>query len=517
MGETLTEMASARLFRRTATAACAAYFGTRIHCLSDDPEPTVITNWSGTHDVSTRWYREPESIQELVQIVKAAHDQRRQIRPVGSALSPNGIGFSEEGMINMVQCDEVVKVDVEKQQVTVLAGARVSQVVAALRPHNLTLQNYASIAEQQVGGFIQVGAHGTGATVPPVDQTVVSFKLVTPARGMIELSSDQEPELFAMARVGLGALGVLAEVTLQCVPAHRLEEGVYTATAAEIRRDRETLLQNQHMRLMWIPHTDTVVVVCCNPTTSPVTPSSAQAGKALGALRLLLTERQPQLADLELCAMNFAQLRDELLAADPLDPHWVARVNRAEAEFWKGSTGSRVNWSDQVLGFECGGEQWVWENAFEVPEGTTVDIDFMEELLADIKKKNLPAPSPIEQRWTAGSSACMSTAPGSPKSLHSWVGVIMYLPTEEEAQRKAITSSFQDYCRNTTAPLLSKYKGKTHWAKLEKPRSAEELEKVRAKLCAVYPVEQFNKARKQLDPHNIMSNEMLNDFFGKPQ
>ena len=51
----------------------------------------------------------------------------------------------------------------------------------------------------------------------------------------------------------------------------------------------------------------------------------------------------------------------------------------------------------------------------------------------------------------------------------------MYLPTEEEAQRKAITSSFQDYCRNTTAPLLNKYKGKTHWAKLEKPRSAEEV------------------------------------------
>ena len=44
-----------------------------------------------------------------------------------------------------------------------------------------------------------------------------------------------------------------------------------------------------------------------------------------------------------------------------------------------------------------------------------------------------------------------------------------------------------------------------------------QLEEVRAKLCAVYPAEQFNKARKQLDPHNIMSNEMLNDFFGKPQ
>ena len=38
------------------------------------------------------------------------------------------------------------------------------------------------------------------------------------------------------------------------------------------------------------------------------------------------------MADLELCAMNFAQLRDQLLAADPLDAHWVARVNRAEVQ-----------------------------------------------------------------------------------------------------------------------------------------------------------------------------------------
>ena len=44
-----------------------------------------------------------------------------------------------------------------------------------------------------------------------------------------------------------------------------------------------------------------------------------------------------------------------------------------------------------------------------------------------------------------------------------------------------------------------------------------QLEQVRAKLCAVYPVELFNQARKQLDPHNIMSNDMLNDFFGEPQ
>lgn len=62
------------------------------------------------------------------------------------------------------------------------------QVVEALRPHGLTLQNFASIREQAIGGFIQVGAHGTGARIPPVDEQVVAMKLVTPARGTLVLS-----------------------------------------------------------------------------------------------------------------------------------------------------------------------------------------------------------------------------------------------------------------------------------------------------------------------------------------
>lgn len=62
------------------------------------------------------------------------------------------------------------------------------QVVEALRPHGLTLQNFASIREQAIGGFIQVGAHGTGASIPPVDEQVVAMKLVTPACGTLELS-----------------------------------------------------------------------------------------------------------------------------------------------------------------------------------------------------------------------------------------------------------------------------------------------------------------------------------------
>ena len=39
----------------------------------------------------------------------------------------------------------------------------------------------------------------------------------------------------------------------------------------------------------------------------------------------------------------------------------MARVNRAEAEYWRLSSGTRVGYSDEILGFDCGGEQLVLE------------------------------------------------------------------------------------------------------------------------------------------------------------
>lgn len=82
---------------------------------------------------------------------------------------------------------------------------------------------------------MQVSAHGTGASIPPVDEMVVSMKLITPAGGTLEISRREDPELFEMARVGLGALGVVSEVTLQLVPAHQLLEHTYIMSS-KVRR-----------------------------------------------------------------------------------------------------------------------------------------------------------------------------------------------------------------------------------------------------------------------------------------
>lgn len=119
----------------------------------------TVSNWSGTHEVQTRNFYQPETVEDLEKIVKEANEKRTKIRPVGSGLSPNGIGLSRGGMVNLGLLDKVLEVDKEKKRVRVQAGIRVQQLVDEIKDYGLTLQNFASIREQQIGGILQVLFH----------------------------------------------------------------------------------------------------------------------------------------------------------------------------------------------------------------------------------------------------------------------------------------------------------------------------------------------------------------------
>lgn len=101
-----------------------------------------IINLSGTHtvEVSTTNYHEPETQDELTQLVTTAYQTNSHIRPVGSALSPKGLSFDSLGMVCLSNLDRIIDVDTKNMTLTVEAGARVSTVLDALRPHGLTFQ-----------------------------------------------------------------------------------------------------------------------------------------------------------------------------------------------------------------------------------------------------------------------------------------------------------------------------------------------------------------------------------------
>lgn len=474
----------------------------KAECKERDPHSGVsyeteqlYTNWSGTHSCKPIRVYEPHSAQEVTRLLQYMYktENRERLRPIGTALSPNGLAFTNENQVSLAALD-YVHVDTKNRLVTVGAGARVSDVLKVLDREGLTLENFSSIQEQQIAGWTQVAAHGTGAQLPTVDDMIVRMQLATPTEGLLTLSKDQNPNLFAFAKVGLGSLGIVTELTLRCIPKHRLREHTYTVSVADIHKDHyERLQQYRHVRYMWLPHTNNVVAVVSNPidgivesttTSNKDTDPAAEMVKQWQSthkktstqlptqpLLSLYMKLKPDTPLTSIERFSFSELRDMLLAIAPLDVKHVRAVNAAEAEFWTLSTGTRVDDSINVLGFDCGGEQYVFE--FAIPIGsladeTGKDIELVKKILRKIEELGIAAPSPIEQRWTARSTSKLSPAHSdAPDDVFSWIGIIMYLPAgKSEAERTAIKKAFHEYVQSLQ-PLLAEYNARCHWAKLE--------------------------------------------------
>ncbi|KAH8057707.1 D-arabinono-1,4-lactone oxidase [Aureococcus anophagefferens] len=498
--------AARRLKARVPWASAAAALGASASCAladggdDDDDDVLEVVNWSATHSARPTAVYTPESVADVEALVAAHAARKARLRPCGSALSPNGLALSavlSDGgaMVNLGLLDDVVAVDAEARTVTVRCGAKVDQVLDALAPHGLTLENLASIASQQIGGFVGVGAHGTGASLPPVDEHVLELTVVTPGGGTVTLARGDG--LLESFLVGLGALGVAVEAKLRCVPKHLLRERVQVMTRNEVAAKHADLLRdNRHVRFMWIPFEDAVVVVSNNPTFDGVLgegqggPSPYTDDQKLAPLRALLEATRPGVPGA--ASMHSAELRDALLAIAPLDVGHVRAVNKAEAEFWRRSQGTDVADSSRKLNFECGGQQWVNECCF--PAGS------------------LSQPSGAD-RWTSGSrsllSPASSKAPLPDDAIFSWVGVIMYLPTDEPTQRAAITAAFDGYKKHCERSLWPAYGAVEHWAKIEEPADADAAATAVARLAAKFDTAKFAALRDVYDPDNILSTPLL--------
>lgn len=471
-----------------------------------------IYNWSKTHKCRPRNFITPESEQEIVHLLKQAHESGTKIRCMGSGLSPNGLGFSNDVLISMENMNKVLELDVVNKTVTVETGILVGDLLEVLHETGLTLQNLASINQQQIGGFIQVGAHGTGASIPPVEEQVLDMRLVTPALGVLDLSPIKNSECFQMAKCGLGALGVVTQVTLQCVSAHKLKQVTTVhdsdSLIASEPEHMNRLRENRHVRYMWVPHANKVVVVSSNMVEGVESTSPHPKGDTSAMVKLLNSEQN-------VSQMSVADLRDKLLHHNPLSTEYLKQVNTSEAAYWSSLDSSLVcDDSANILGFDCGGEQLVLE--IVVPCGTLasptgVDLKFMEKLLEQVD--GFPSPSPIEQRWTCGSSASMSPAHSvhPEDKLYSWIGIIMYLPDDQ--QREAISAKFKEYVQ-VLENVSSHFEGvQVHWAKLEVPETPQELKSLKYKLAQHYPLEKFREYRDLLDPKRCLSNSFLESLF----
>ena len=119
--------------------------------------------------------------------------------------------------------------------------------------------NLGDIAYQTVSGALSTGTHGTGGRLGALSTFVDAMEIVTGDGSVLQCSTSENADVFAAARVGLGALGVVSTITLRCVPAFTLH-----AVNEPMRLDDvlavldEHVDGNDHFEINWFPHTEWV-------------------------------------------------------------------------------------------------------------------------------------------------------------------------------------------------------------------------------------------------------------------
>ncbi|MCU1515202.1 MAG: FAD-linked oxidoreductase [Microbacteriaceae bacterium] len=220
---------------------------------------TPWRNWGRSERITPVYAAAPRNVGEVQQIVRFAVENGLSVKAIGAGHSFTGIAVAPGIQLDLTHLHGIVSHDAATGRVTLGAGTNLHQLPALLRPLGLALTNMGDIDRQTIAGATSTGTHGTGAAFGGLATQVTAVTLVTAAGDILRVSETENAELLPAARLGLGALGVLVDLTIQCVP-------TFLLSAVEDSEPFDQVLEMfdervgaaDHFEFYWFPHTDVV-------------------------------------------------------------------------------------------------------------------------------------------------------------------------------------------------------------------------------------------------------------------
>ena len=425
-------------------------------------------NWAGNQKANPVSIDAPRSVGELAALVASASGKGQKVKAVGSGHSFTSAAATNGRMIRLENLSGILHIDHASCQVTVGAGTRLSDLNKLLHAEGLALANLGDIAYQTVAGAISTSTHGTGKALTGLAGQVVAMKLINGQGEIIECSKSLNPHIFDVARVSVGALGIITEYTLQAVPSFRLRALEQPMRLDDVLENAHDLASaHDHFEFFWIPHTKWALTKRNNRTEDELQPLP----RVKGWIEKTFMENYAFGA---LCRVGRAR------------PSLIPRLATALP-----SSGSReyVDQSFKIFASPRIVRFYEMEHALPV-EGL---VPALREIRAMVDRKGYLLNFPVEVRFTKGDDVPLSTAFGRDSA---YIAVHVYKGMECEP-------FFRD-----VEDILRAYDARPHWGKMHY-RDAEELSKL-------YPRwDEFIALRNQLDPQRTFSNVYSDTVFGK--
>lgn len=428
-------------------------------------------NWARTETSQPTAVVAPRTTEQVCAAVLRARETGHTVKPIGASHSFTGIGATDGIRLDMSRLRGLVDANTATRRVTLWGGTHLWEMPALLAPLGLALPNLGDIDRQTITGATQTGTHGTGVKFGGLSTGIVGAQIVTGAGEVLDVNERTNPELLPAVALGLGALGVLLTVTLQCVPRFLLHAEEAPATLGDVLGEwQERVGSADHFEFFWFPHT-TSVRTKSNTRLPLDTPR-----RPLGAAARFLDEE---------VANNWAF--GACTALGSLAPRAVPRLNRVIE-----SVSSRRSYSDESHRVLITNRRVHFrEMEYGVPLAAVPEV--VRALGALIKRNGYHVSFPIEVRAAAADNLMLSTAHGRDTG---YVAVHRYWRDRDTT-----------YFREAEA-ILAAHDGRPHWGKMHTLGAAE--------LRARYPrFDDFGAARNRLDPDRVFTNPYLARVLGE--
>jgi FAD-linked oxidoreductase len=428
-------------------------------------------NWGG--NVAARPAREvtPASVEELADAVRKAAEDGLPVKAVGSGHSFTSIAATDGVLIRPQLLTGIRNIDRGAMTVTVEAGTPLRRLNMALAREGLSLTNMGDIMEQTVSGATSTGTHGTGRESASIAAQIRGLELVTADGSVLtcsEKGTDEERAVFAAARIGLGALGIVTAITFAVEPVFLL-----TAREEPMPFDRvvaefdQLWAENEHFEFYWFPHTGSTNTKRNNRSAGPEKPV-------------------PQLQ---------AWFEDEFLSNGVFQAaQWVGRAVPATvpaiAQISSKALSARTYTDIPYKVFTSPRRVRFVEMEYAVPRAAATAA--LRELKSMVDRSGLRVSFPVEVRTAPADDITLSTASGRDSA---YIAVHMSKGTPYQAYFTAAERIF------------TAHEGRPHWGKVH-TRDAEYF-------AGVYPrFDEFTALRDRLDPERRFQNDYLRRVLG---
>ena len=265
----------------------------------------VWQNRAGTVRAMPSQILTPTTPDEVVAAMRSALRLGASVRPVGAGYAVSGLAAAPDVLVDTSGLRGLVAVDEAADTATFLAGTTVEEAATILEGYDSSLIGAPGNGGATLAGALATGAHGYAPREQSFSANVVALTLVTPAGDVLPVSERHNAQFWGAARLNLGALGIVTDVTVRIRPYVELRTSRKRRSIDTLMGDlQEARAKVDFYRVDWRPRTDDAMLTvgwleASTPAALPArSPERREVRRRGEGMRVRLARALPFLAPL---------------------------------------------------------------------------------------------------------------------------------------------------------------------------------------------------------------------------